>query len=582
MLRSHCLPRIERPRVLQPQLEATCEEKAHAEKLAAELARVFRLAAEHDAASYDPCSPAAIARQRLDGMSSRGRRAALDAAAKMDKEPSHTGAGMAGIGADLTEQTRRLGRQRLEAMRPQMSAAIKQVAEQVANLGPGFPRTTVQARPSGEIHPRSVSHLCADEPLELTFEWQSTEPGAGRVYWEFRGPIADGYPGRLLAHGYSERFEDDDSVRGEFTVDLRRYLPPGSPDPTRRYYVRVLPLTAPDLPMAGTWYQPAFATGRGRLEIVGEREEPEPPAGVGPWSTHAVIDIGLECRTAPTQFDIEQIDFYRKARAHLKWFQVDTHQSGGGVEEYSLRAFMVENSLFGSRSMGSFGSFLSVKPSAMVQQFPLDWKSAASDLGNPLAKMWPRLFTIGMSVLEKDGGDELDEWHEAINELAREAVEGDLAQELRDYLHDLQAEIDEATAELHAALAAETAAYLAALIAFKAAFVVAAFVAFMAGLIGAFTSAGERDDVYGVAAVVLALGSNDRARMRDGTAGSIQSSRVLSAGGSFTGTEEADRFELDEIQIQLIDGGGPDEAGLGGIVRMGLTWEFFDVGTDYY
>ena len=85
-----------------------------------------------------------------------------------------------------------------------------------------------------------------------------------------------------------------------------------------------------------------------------------------------------------------------------------------------------------------------------------------------------------------------------------------------------------------------------------------------------------------VAVVTLALVTDDTALMKDGTTGSIQSSRILASGGSFSGTEQGGRFELDEIEIQLIDKGGPDEAGLGGIVRMGLTWEFYEKVTRYY
>ena len=146
----------------------------------------------------------------------------------------------------------------------------------------------------------------------------------------------------------------------------------------------------------------------------------------------------------------------------------------------------------------------------------------------------------------------------------------------------MQDEIDEATTAFRAELASEMASYIGALIGASALGAIAAVVAFAAGLIGIFANAGARDDVYGVGVLTLALVTNDAALIKDGTAGSIQSSRVLASGGSFSGTEQDGRFELDEIEIQLIDKGGPDEAGLGGIVRMGLSWEFYDKVTRYY
>lgn len=454
MLRNHCTPKIKRPQIRQPNLEGTAEETDLAKKLAAEIARIVVLAADEDAETADPCTLAGLANKRLSAMSRQGRRVALQAAKKLADRPAR---GCADIDPKLRALTRQLGRRRLEALRPELNSAIKMVAAQADDFRLAFPRTTVQMRPSGEIHPTPVSHLCSDTPLELTFNWESSEPEAARVYWELRGPVVNGYPGKFLARGYGENFNDEAPVGGEFTINLGHYLAPLSPDPTERYYVRVLPLAAPGKRVM-TSHHSDYA-----LSTIGQNFDPEPPLGVGPWSIPAVIDIGAECRTPPTHFDIDKIEFYRKARAKVNWFKVDADQTGPGDEEYHLRAFIVEHTPLGSTSIGTFGSYLPVTEGDTSKHL-LGWKSHIRDLGEPVTNMWPRLFMVGLSVLEEDNGDELDEWSEAIAELAREAVEGDLADELADFLRDMQDEIDEATTAFHAELAAEMAAYIGALI----------------------------------------------------------------------------------------------------------------------
>jgi hypothetical protein len=574
MLRGKCTPKLSRPRIIQPRLEATAEEKEHAKRWAFELARIVMRAAEEGGAAHDPCSMVGRARKRLDAMSTKGRLVALKSAKKLADAQTRGCATDTDVDPDLRTLTRTLGRKRLEALRPEIRSAIKMVVAQVNDRKLSFPRTTVQMRPAGEIHPTPTSHSCSDTPPKLTFNWESSEPMAARAYWELRGPLVNGYPGKFLARGYSENILPAGRVGGEFTINLLNYLGPQSPDPTERYYVHVLPLAAPsERAVVGMEVSPGF-------KVFGQTFDPAPPVGVGPWSTPAVIDIGRECRSPGTHFDIETVDYYRKARVKVNWFKVHSDQTGPGDEEYHLRAIMIEHTPLGSTSIGNFGSYLPVNEGDNSKH-PLGWKSYIRDLGQPITNMWPRLFVVALSVLEEDGGDELDEWSEALAELAREALEGDLADEVQDFLRDLRDELEEATTAFHAELASETAAYIGALVASSALGAVAAIVAFAAGLIGIFANSGARDDVYGVEVLTLALVTNNAARMRDGTAGSIQASR-LSSGGSFSGSEQNGRFELDEIVLQLIDKGGPDEAGLGGSVQLGLGFEFYDKATGYY
>jgi hypothetical protein len=72
MLRGKCTPKLSRPRIIQPRLEATAEEKEHAKRWAFELARIVMRAAEEGGAAHDPCSMVGRARKRLDAMSTKG------------------------------------------------------------------------------------------------------------------------------------------------------------------------------------------------------------------------------------------------------------------------------------------------------------------------------------------------------------------------------------------------------------------------------------------------------------------------------------------------------------------------------
>jgi hypothetical protein len=409
-----------------------------------------------------------------------------------------------------------------------------------------------------------------DELESLEFEWETEEPEAGRGYWELRGPAVGSDRGRLLARGFLENQRDDGSVGGWFAIRLRDYISPVVPATAERYHVRVLPLPTPSNTFA------AVALHRGHsFATIGQ--EPEPPVGVGPWSPPAIIDYGTEFWHPPTEFDIQQIDIYRKARVKIKRFVVDVDQ-GAGAEEYHIRAFVVEQTPLGSASLGSFGAYL-----GNASDVDLGWTSYVNHLGEPFSNIWPRLYFVALSVLETDSGDRFDEWMEIMTELASEALEGDLHDEVQDFLQEVREEAEEAAEEFNTKLADATVKYISALIGATALSAVAAIVAYAAALIGIFANEGSRDDFYGVEVITLALANNDVARIKDGSAGSIQSTRVLSAGGSLDGgTETNDRYTLDDIEIQLIDRGSAEAAGLGGIVRVALTWEFYDKVTRYF
>ncbi|MGD2068568.1 MAG: hypothetical protein PVI57_07765 [Gemmatimonadota bacterium] len=568
MNRFDCATRIPRPRITAPAYEPTREERRVATDLAAELAGIVLRASAEGEALERRCGLVRGAGERLQAMSATGRRRAL-AAAKGLAAGREGGVPGDGISPELGSRIRNLARARMEAVRPRMLEATREVVDRVRGMARLLPRTRVRVRPTAEVYVSPRRSYCSDMPPKVTFEWETDEPGAGRAYWELRGPVGVGDPGSFLARGFVENVFDEGRVGGSFTLDMADYMPPGTPDPTREYHLRVLPLATP---AAG----PSIGRHTGHSLVVLADHEPAPPAGVGAWSAPAIVLVGVDCRSPGTVFDFKEIDYYRKARVQVDWFRVDADQPGPGDEEYHLRAFVVKHTpVVGSTPLGTFGAFLQVAEGD-ESRHTLNWKSYVHDLDAPVSPRWPQSFTVALSVLEEDAGDELDEWEEAMADLARAALEGEVAAEIQAFLNDLADELAEASEELKESLKEEFLAYVGAIIGAAAASAVAAIVAFAAGIIQAFARAGALDDHYGIEVLVFTLATNDAQYVNDGSALTVDATRVLAANRLDEGTEEAGRYRTGPVVIQLLSRDSPDGAGLDGIVSFGLSLEFYD------
>ncbi len=509
------------------------------------------------------CGLEGLARRKLAGMTRQGREAAIAAARKL-ASPSDGNGGVVDPG--LVRQFRRFARERMEKMRPAIQAAIEDVLLQIRRPDLVVTGTTVRLGLSHEgAFEGGAPHMCLSGARQIACRWETSEPDASRAYWELRGPAAGGEAGGLLARGYSAGAEALGRVSGVFELNLHEYLPPATPDPTQRFHIRVLPLAA-----EGDNLRLGRHTGHS-LEVIG-RSEPEPPVGLGPWSEPAVLDYGADCRQPPTQFDIDRVEFYRKVRIKVNWFRVDADQPGPGDEEYHLRAFIVEHTPVSATALGSFGAYLPVEEGD-ASRHTLDWRSYVHDLGEPITNLWPRLYFVVFSVLEEDSGDSLDDWNEAMAELASEALEGDLADEIEDFLQEIRDALDMATEELKDQLKKELIAYIGASALSGAAAIAAAFV----GLIQAFARAGALDDHFGVETVTFALHTNDAARIKDGTGWSAQGRLI----GTIGGAETDGRYESEEAVVQLFSK-TPEAAGSSGIVSLGFSMELYDKETKHY
>ncbi len=565
MTRHNCGAHFNRPAIALPKIERTKRDEELARNLAAEIAQIALTANEEEAESAHQCSLAARARRKFSAMSKRDRAMAMRFARKV-------GAGAEGRGGHdvdkrLMALMRRMARGHMDKFRRGFSKAILEVADQGRAQPFALSKTKVAMRPAGEIIVKPHRYLQTNDRPKLTFHWESDEPEAEKVYWELRGSATTQGDGPLLDRGIAENMFDDGRVGGTFTLSMRNYFQPVTPNPAQRFTIRVLPLVG--LEKKSFAIQRHYAPQIADLVLVGE---PEPPAGVGAWSPKAVIDYGTEFVQPGTRFDAP-VTYYTHVRSKVNWFKVDVDQPGPGGEEYHLRAFFTDFSPLGAEQMGKWGTYLPISEGDGTRH-NLGWETRDVNLRTPATNTWPRFQFMVLSVLEEDSGEGLDAWKEAMSELAEETLRGELEEEINDYLQKMKAELEEATEDLGSDVKEATQEYIAEIIGAAATAAAGAILAYAVAMITSFAEAGALDDFYGVETIMLTLKTNEADQIEDGSGLVLGTSRVLSSGSISGGQRDGDRFETDEFEMQLIVPIGPDAAGLGGIVRFGVQWEF--------
>ncbi len=564
------------------------EEKVLAGSLVGELQRITALVGRDG----DPCAPEGSLASRvathLARLSPESRGAIVDAADRSVEAAAGRGPASPNsdglqttvpAGSRLLETdpaiTRKLGAalgRRLQAARTDMRAGIlRAITERSPFHREALdPATVVDLKIAGEIDTSWRRKIHMGFPELLDFRWSTRQPGAARAYWELRGPVLPGHPGNVVAGGYIPDIPDDDGVGGYFTIAMSNHLPPTPPNVAQTYHLRVLPLGGSGV---GFDYGLDTSGGIGQLGTY----SPTAPDGIGPWSPACIIRYGLNFQGTPTEFDIEQIDVYRKAEYFFDFFRLVEDQAGPGNEEFHLSGFVVEHTPQGAVQHGRIGpSSFTVDPDDRSEH-PFG-KRATVWLGTPNQTYWPRTLTAVVSMMEEDSGDWLVEWQQAVDELLHDMLHHAFAADVNAFLTEMQQEIADAQAELAAELAAETAAYISALIAATARDVVSAFIAAVAAWIMAFIRTGAGDDFYGTQVFTLALANNDAARIADGTAGEIVTSRIVASGGSFTGAEQPDgSFRMDRTELQFLGlGSGEEGSPVSGIANVAMHWEFKD------
>lgn len=472
----------------------------------------------------------------------------------------------------IAKQVRALGRKRLEAIRPEIMAAVDRLGggaggRQAARL----PGTTVDLKLAGEVDTTWRREIHVAWPEMLDFRWKTQEPEAERGYWELRGPVSQWSEGPVIASGFLPDNPAETGIGGYFTIPLRNHLPPTAPQMAMTYHVRVLPL--------GRARRTAMAAGpQGIGSMLSlQPHEPVAPDGIGPWSPPAVIRYGRSYMTPPTEFDIENISVYRKAHFFLDWFKLVQDQPGPGNEEFHIAGFVMQQTPQSASVPLKIGPFsFSVDPDDRSEH--RFGRQATFHLGTPNITLWPKVLLAVISIMEEDDGGSLNDWHASLADLAQELMSGALAADINAFLREMLEEIKEKRKEMAAELAAETAAYVSALIAATAREVISAFIAVVVAWILAFVRAASGDDFYGTQVYGLTLATNDDQLIRNGKAGDIFTSRVVASGGEFTGSEQPDgSFRLSGTELQFIGLGGPDEGSpTSGIVNIMVHWEFDD------
>ncbi|MDA8747727.1 hypothetical protein N9M66_05905 [Litoreibacter sp.] len=159
-------------------------------------------------------------------------------------------------------------------------------------------------------------------------------------------------------------------------------------------------------------------------------------------------------------------------------------------------------------------------------------------------------------------------------DLSQEVNSGALHAEIKEYLNEMQAELDIATADLVGEVKEAVIDLIAEIIGQIASSIAGAVLAYAVAIIISYISAGALDDFYGVETTSLTLQSNEAAGIEDGSALLRGSSHVLAAADLTPGHRDGDRFETKELEMQLFAHSGPDTSSLNGIVSFGVQWEF--------
>ncbi len=460
--------------------------------------------------------------------------------------------------------------------------AVDHVKDELVWINPDLSKTSVKLRLDSELIEPARREYCSTLPPLLWAEWETSEPGADRIYWELRGPKDSQGTLPYIDSGYAENGRDDGTVGGSFYLDMTDYAPMLTPLETAEYHLSVLPLTA----ATGAIVMGQWGGGIGNSAF-----EPQPPTGIGPWSPPAIIKIGEECRSAPTIFDFHDVDYFRHLRVKVKWFKVDSDQPGPGDEEYHLTAFMLKSGITTVwdgyhledvafiQSLGRWESYFSVAEGDHSKK-PFSWTSPQIFLPGPGATQWPS-FTVVLSVLEEDGGEMVEDFYEMMDELFQDAMHGAVADQLADIQREVQEIIDDAREELHETLAEEMWAYISGIVGAALVNALAAIVAAAAAIIGAWIRAGAVDDFFGIRVVQIVLKSNDLARLKAGDGWIVESNGPLAGTGATSAQSQGSQFISEDIVVQM-KADSPDAAGSSGTVSVGLSLEFSDLRTTTY
>lgn len=334
-----------------------------------------------------------------------------------------------------------------------------------------------------------------NEPETLTFRWNTEVEEAEIGQWKVcrlpsRSVVASGSVG----------------VGHVLTIDFKQFLAP-QPSPTPQLYeVTVTPATAPKFVKQPGASPGSTITAKVPSEAVGLPSNPVRIAYVRDTSIPQVFD---------------ELRVYRTLELHIDHLEMVEQQSGFGKDEYWLYGTVHESAGAEDITVFELPKRFALLPEEDDAEDDTPTIKELNDtrsfhLEYPSSARWPKTYTVTLTVIESDGGEEVAEWMAFVWDTAslwitagiRDFVENDLG------LEGFAANASAASlAAIAGALAASIGAAIGGLV-----------LAFAAGIL-AMVTAAVADDYYETKALILVLPTNtedyvaelDGAAQPDGT-----------------------------------------------------------------
>jgi hypothetical protein len=367
--------------------------------------------------------------------------------------------------------------------------------------------------------------LTISDPGPLRFRWHTECDQAEVGVWEVRR-----LPSRsVVATGVA-------ALNTSFTIDFSQFLAAPAPAEARSYDVRIRPHIA-----AKKTKVPGATPGSSSIVNT-------PAEAVAGFSNPVFIAYQRD-DSPPQRFEEDVI--YRKAELHIDHLEMVEQQSGDGPDEYWLYATLLE----------SAGDQQVVAHELLKHRAVLNGAHDTSVIGftrsfhleNPSSMRWPKTYTLLLSVLEEDGGEEVAEVMQFLWTWTAGALLGEVFDEIKKFLEEVG--INEWSA---GGLAAGLASAAAALAGSIVGAIAGAVLSLAAGIVQIVTQATQ-DDFYETKAVALALPTNAEDFVRQEMPGEL-------AGGVFRLDPDIQEFHYWTLELG-------DFKAYDGLVEVRTHWE---------
>lgn len=326
-------------------------------------------------------------------------------------------------------------------------------------------------------------------------------------------------------------------INTTFEIDFALFLSAQPPADPQKYQIRIRPH------IAGKFEKIPGATP-GSTQVV-----KTPPIPIAGYSNP--IFIAYQKDDSEVQIFDEDV-IYRNAELHIDHLHMVEQQSGVGADEYWLHGALME---------------VSGEEEAVAHELPkwfaklngahntsiIDY-SKSFHLENPSSSRWPKVYSLLLTVMEEDGGEEIADTMQDIWNWVTGRLLGELFEEIKGFLNDIGLETWSA-----ASIAAGLAGLAAALAGSVVGAVAGLVLAFAAGIIHVISQAAE-DDFYESKSVVFALPTNTEDYVHQ----------------QVNGDQDGDRFRLKAEYPQFHYWTLKSIGAYDGLVEVKVHWELYN------